>query len=48
MRQKRRNHSAEFKTRIAVETIKGAKTVQQIAAENNLHPIQVTQWKRRC
>ena len=28
-----------------MEAIKGAKTVQQIAAENNLHPVQVTQWK---
>ena len=45
MREKRRKHSAEFKARIAVEAIKGAKTVQQIAAENNLHPVQVTQWK---
>lgn len=45
MRQKRRNHSAEFKARIALEAIKGAKTVRQIAAENNLHPVQVTQWK---
>jgi transposase len=45
MRGKRRKHSAELKARIAVEAIKGAKTVQQIAAENNLHPVQVTQWK---
>ena len=45
MRGKRRKHSAEFKARIAVEAIKGAKTVQQIAAENNQHPVQVTQWK---
>jgi transposase-like protein len=45
MRGKRRKHSAEFKARIAVEAIKGAKTVQQIAAENNLHPVQVTEWK---
>lgn len=45
MKQKRRNHSAEFKARIALEALKGVKTVQQIAAENNLHPVQVTQWK---
>ena len=38
-KQKRRNHSAEFKARIALEALKGVKTVQQIAAENNLHPI---------
>lgn len=45
MKQKRRNHSAEFKARVALEAIKGVKTVQQIAAENHLHPVQVTQWK---
>jgi transposase-like protein len=45
VKQKRRNHSSEFKARIALEAIKGLKTVQQIAAENDLHPVQVTQWK---
>ena len=45
MKQKRRNHSSEFKARIALEALKGLKTVQQIAEENDLHPVQVTQWK---
>lgn len=45
MKNKRRIHSAEFKARIALEAIKGLKTVQQIAAENQVHPTQVTQWK---
>jgi transposase-like protein len=45
MKRPRRNHSPEFKARIALEAIKGVKTVQQIAAENDLHPVQVTQWK---
>ena len=43
IKQRRRNHSAEFKSRIAIEAIKGMKTVQQIAADNHLHPVQVTQ-----
>ena len=45
MKQQRRNHSPEFKARVALEALKGVKTVQQIAAENHLHPVQVTQWK---
>jgi len=45
MKGKRRSHSPEFKARIALEALKGLKTVQQIAAENQLHPVQVTQWK---
>jgi transposase-like protein len=38
-------HTAEFKARLALEAIRGVKTVQQIAADNELHPTQVTQWK---
>ncbi len=45
MKRKRRNLSSEFKTRIALEAIKGMNTVQQIAAENDLHPVQVPRWK---
>lgn len=44
-KKKRRTHSAAFKARVALEAVKGAKTVQEIAAENHLHPVQVTQWK---
>ena len=38
-------HTLDFKARVALEAIKGIRTVQQIAAENELHPTQVTQWK---
>ena len=44
MKNKRRIHSAEFKARIALEAVKRHETVQQIAAENEVHPTQVTQW----
>jgi hypothetical protein len=30
---------------VALEAIKGIKTVQEIAADNQVHPTQVTQWK---
>jgi transposase len=45
MKKPRRNHSAQFKARVAMETLRGIKTVAEIAAENNLHPTQVTTWK---
>ena len=45
MKPIRRNHSAEFKARVALEAIKGLKTVQEIAAENHVHPTQITHWK---
>ena len=45
MKKPRRNHSAQFKARVAMEAMRGVKTVAEIAAENNLHPTQVTTWK---
>jgi len=42
----RRRFSAEFKARIAMEAARGVKTVGTIADENELHPVQVSQWKK--
>jgi transposase len=42
----RRRFSAEFKARIALEAARGIKTVGTIADENELHPVQVSQWKK--
>jgi transposase-like protein len=42
---KRRTHSPEFKAKVAMEAISGRKTLQQIAADQGVHPIQVSQWK---
>ena len=46
MTSKRRKHSAAFKSRVALEAVNGIKTVSEIAAEYELHPTQVAQWKR--
>ena len=48
MRRPRRNHSAVFKARIALEAIRGEKTVAQIAAHHPLHATQVTAWKSQA
>ena len=45
MRKPRRNHSAAFKARIALEAIRGEKTIAEIAAHHEVHPNQVTTWK---
>ena len=42
---KRRIHSPVFKARVAMEAISGRKTIQEIAADYAIHPIQVSQWK---
>ena len=47
MKAKRRRHQAEFKARVALEALKGLKTIQQIAQEFDIHPVQVSDWKRQ-
>jgi transposase len=45
MKKPGRNHSAKFKAQIAVDAIRGEKTVADIAAHREVHPNQVTAWK---
>lgn len=47
MARKRRRFSADFKARVALEAIKGQKTVAELAGEHEVHANQVTQWKRQ-
>jgi len=46
MKAKRRRHDAAFKARVALEALRGIKTIQQIAKEYDLHPMQVSDWKK--
>ena len=46
LKSKRRRHDPAFKAKVALEALKGVKTVQQIAAEFQIHPVQVTDWKK--
>src|SRR6202035_3759989 len=45
MRKPRRNHSAAFKARVALEAIRGEKTVAEMAGHHEVHPTPVTAWK---
>jgi len=45
MRSPRRNHSAAFKARVALEALRGEKTIVEIAAHHEVHANQVTSWK---
>jgi len=47
MTKKRRSYPSEFKFRIAVEALKGMKTIAQIAQESQVHPNQVRAWKQQ-
>ena len=46
MKRKRRHLTAEFKARIAMEALRGIRTINEIAQENELAPTQVSQWKK--
>lgn len=46
MSKKRRIFTPEFKARIALEAAKGLRTINEIAADNELHPVQVSKWKK--
>jgi transposase len=48
MRKPRGNHSAAFKARVALEAIRGDKTVAQIAAQHEVHANQGTTWKTQA
>ena len=47
MSKKRRRFNAEFKFRVALEAAKGQQTIGELASKHNLHPNQISQWKRQ-
>lgn len=44
--KKRRNHDAGFKGRVALEAVKGERTVSEMATEYGVHPTMIHQWKK--
>jgi transposase-like protein len=47
MKAKRRNHTAQFKAKVAFEAAKGDKTIAELAGEYQVHPTQITQWRKQ-
>lgn len=47
MTKKRQRRSAEFKFRVALDAVKEQKTLSQLASEHEVHPGQITQWKKQ-
>jgi len=44
----RRRHSSEFKAKVALEALKGQKTLNELASEYGVHPVQIAQWKKQA
>ena len=45
---KRTRYSAEFKSKVALDAIKGEHTLAELAAKYSLHPNMISNWKRRA
>ena len=44
---KRKTFPSHFKSKVAIEALKGHKTVNQLAAEFDVHPSQINTWKKQ-
>ena len=44
----RRRFTADFKAKVALEALRGDRTIQEISARHKVHPNQVSAWKRRA
>lgn len=46
MARTRRRFTAEFKAKVALEAVKGLRTLSELASEYRIHPNQISDWKR--
>jgi putative transposase len=47
MGRTRRKFSATLKARVAIEALKGQRSISDLAGQHQLHPNQITQWKQQ-
>ena len=46
-RRPRRNHSAVFKAKVAMDALRDGQTIAEVAQRHDVHPNQVTEWRRQ-
>jgi len=47
MSNKRKQYSSQFKAKVALEAIRGEKTVSELASQYEVHPTMINNWKRQ-
>jgi len=47
MGAKRKRHSEEFKAKVALEAIRGVRTLSELSATHGVHSAVIGQWKRQ-
>src|SRR5439155_23273348 len=47
MERQRKQYTAAFKAKVALEGVKGQRTVQELASNYGIHPNQITNWKKQ-
>ena len=45
---KRKRYTAEFKAKVALEALKGERTLAELASKHGLHPNLITNWRRQA
>jgi len=46
LKRNRKQYSPDFKVRVAMEAIKGEETIAELAIRFEVHPTQITKWKK--
>jgi len=46
LKSQRRQHSSAFKAKVALEALRGEKTIADLASQYEIHPSQIMQWKK--
>jgi transposase-like protein len=47
MSNKRKQYSPQFKAKVALEAVRGEKTISELVSQYEVHPTMINNWKRQ-